>query len=86
MSDDNKGTERVTFSRGYDVCITAIDGTWRRDCQLNAISKMEIHFLKGEHWRNDVLSGTRCIGAAFPVKRRSPHLICFLGGALLLVR
>jgi hypothetical protein len=38
MSDDHKGTERVTFSRGYDVCIMAIDGTWRRDCQLNAIS------------------------------------------------
>src|SRR3981189_594514 len=38
MSEDNKGTERVTFSRGYDVCIMAIDGTWRRDCQLNAIS------------------------------------------------
>src|SRR5712675_3413177 len=38
MSEDNKGTERVTFSRGYDVCLMAIDGTWRRDCQLNAIS------------------------------------------------
>jgi hypothetical protein len=38
MSDENKGTERVTFSRGYDVCIMAIDGTWRRDCVLNAIS------------------------------------------------
>jgi len=38
MSDDNKGIERVTFSRGYDVCIMAIDGTWRRNCQLNAIS------------------------------------------------
>jgi hypothetical protein len=38
MSEDNKGIERVTFSRGYDVCIMAIDGTWRRDCQLNAIS------------------------------------------------
>jgi hypothetical protein len=38
MSEDNKGTDRVTFSRGYDVCIMAIDGTWRRDCQLNAIS------------------------------------------------
>jgi hypothetical protein len=38
MSDDNKGADRVTFSRGYDVCIMAIDGTWRRDCQLNAIS------------------------------------------------
>ena len=30
--------ERVTFSRGYDVCLMAIDGTWRRDCQLNSIS------------------------------------------------
>lgn len=38
MSDENKGVERVTFSRGYDVCIMAIDGTWRRDCVLNAIS------------------------------------------------
>jgi hypothetical protein len=38
MSDDNKAIERVTFSRGYDVCIMAIDGTWRRDCQLNEIS------------------------------------------------
>jgi hypothetical protein len=38
MSDEHKGTERVTFSHGYDVCIMAIDGTWRRDCQLNAIS------------------------------------------------
>ena len=38
MAEDGKGTERVTFSRGYDVCIMAIDGTWRRDCQLKAIS------------------------------------------------
>jgi hypothetical protein len=38
MAEDGKGTERVTFSRGYDVCIMAIDGTWRRDCTLNAIS------------------------------------------------
>ena len=38
MSEDGKGVERVTFSRGYDVCIMAIDGTWRRDCVLNAIS------------------------------------------------
>jgi hypothetical protein len=38
MSDENKGTERVTFSRGYDVCIMAIDGTWRRNCVLVAIS------------------------------------------------
>lgn len=38
MAEDGKGVERVTFSRGYDVCIMAIDGTWRRDCTLNAIS------------------------------------------------
>src|SRR6185295_9932198 len=38
MSEENKGIERVTFSRGYDVCIMAIDGTWRRNCVLNAIS------------------------------------------------
>ena len=38
MAETAKATERVTFSRGYDVCIMAIDGTWRRDCQLNAIS------------------------------------------------
>ena len=39
MPDEKKWTERVAFSRGYDVCIMAIDGTWRRDCQLNAISE-----------------------------------------------
>src|SRR2546430_11496468 len=39
MTEDGKGGERGTFSRGYDVCIMAIDGTWRRDCQLNAISE-----------------------------------------------
>src|SRR6202008_4383439 len=38
MADDNRVTDRVTFSRGYDVCIMAIDGTWRRDGVLNAIS------------------------------------------------
>ena len=38
MSEESRGTERVTFSRGYDVCIMASDGTWRRDCMLNAIS------------------------------------------------
>src|ERR1700752_2869454 len=38
MADETKGPERVTFSRGYGVCIMGIDGTWRRDCMLNAIS------------------------------------------------
>ena len=38
MSEESKAPERVTFSRGYGVCIMGIDGTWRRDCMLNAIS------------------------------------------------
>jgi hypothetical protein len=38
MSEQGKHPDRVNFSRGYDVCIMAIDGTWRRSCQLNAIS------------------------------------------------
>jgi hypothetical protein len=38
MAGEDRGTERVTFSRGYDVCIMAIDGTWRRDCVLKGIS------------------------------------------------
>ena len=38
MTEDGKASERVTFSRGYSVCIMGIDGTWRRDCLLNAIS------------------------------------------------
>ena len=38
MAEDNKGPDRVTFSRGYSVCIMGIDGTWRRDCLLQAIS------------------------------------------------
>jgi hypothetical protein len=38
MADDNKAPERVAFSRGYEVCIMGIDGTWRRNCLLNAIS------------------------------------------------
>src|SRR5271168_1650411 len=38
MSEESKTIDRVTFSRGHDVCIMAIDGTWRRDCLLNVIS------------------------------------------------
>src|SRR5947209_13113927 len=38
MADEVKGPEPVTFSRGYGVCIMGIDGTWRRDCLLRAIS------------------------------------------------
>ena len=38
MGEEAKAPDRVTFSRGYEVCIMGIDGTWRRDCLLNAIS------------------------------------------------
>jgi hypothetical protein len=38
MPEEHKGAERVTFTRGYEVCIMGIDGTWRRNCVLNAIS------------------------------------------------
>src|SRR6195256_5494789 len=38
MADENKAPERVACGRGYGVCIMGIDGTWRRDCLLNAIS------------------------------------------------
>ena len=38
MTDDDKEPERVTFSHGCGVCIMGIDGTWRRDCLLSAIS------------------------------------------------
>src|SRR5436853_696019 len=38
MAEYAKGPDRVTFSRGYGVCIMGIDGTWRRACLLRAIS------------------------------------------------
>jgi hypothetical protein len=38
MTEEKKVLDSVTFGRGYDVCIMAIDGTWRRDCLLQAIS------------------------------------------------
>lgn len=41
MAAENKGPERVIFGRGYNVWITAIDGTWRRNCVLKAVSATE---------------------------------------------
>src|SRR5579871_4641128 len=38
MSEEKKGLDGVPFARVYDVCIMAIDGTWRHDCLLQAIS------------------------------------------------
>jgi hypothetical protein len=41
MSEQKKVLDRVTFGHGYDVCIMAIDGTWRRDCILQAVSETD---------------------------------------------
>src|SRR5256886_17355918 len=38
MTEGGIGVGRVTFRRGYYFCRMAIVVTWRRDCQLNAIS------------------------------------------------
>ena len=38
MASENVGPARVTFGRGYNVWIMAIDGTWRRSCLLKAVS------------------------------------------------
>jgi hypothetical protein len=31
----------VSFARGYNVWIMGIDGTWRRNCVLKAVSSLE---------------------------------------------
>ena len=38
MTDETTNGGRVVFGRGYKVWIMAIDGTWRRNCLLNAVS------------------------------------------------
>jgi hypothetical protein len=38
MAEEVVGNGRVTFGRGYNVWIMAIDGTWRRSCILKAVS------------------------------------------------
>jgi hypothetical protein len=40
---NQKAVDRVSFGRGYDVCIMGIDGTWRRACLLKAVSDDEAH-------------------------------------------
>ena len=39
MSEQGNHLDRVNFSRGYDVCIMAIDGTWRRECVMEDVSE-----------------------------------------------
>ena len=41
MATENAGPERVTFGRGYNVWIMGIDGTWRRNCILKAVSAVD---------------------------------------------
>ena len=36
---ENRKAHRVTFARGFDVHIMAIDGTWRRECILKDVSE-----------------------------------------------
>jgi hypothetical protein len=38
VASEHIGPDRVTFGRGYNVWIMAIDGTWRRCCTLNSVS------------------------------------------------
>ena len=38
MADETGSAGRVTFGRGYNVWIMGIDGTWRRNCVLTAVS------------------------------------------------
>lgn len=35
---EQRKAKRVVFSRGYDVYMMAIDGTWRRPCKIEDIS------------------------------------------------
>jgi hypothetical protein len=37
-SGDRRKSDRVTFERGVDVYLMAIDGTWRRDCIMQDAS------------------------------------------------
>ncbi|MBY0381176.1 MAG: PilZ domain-containing protein [Xanthobacteraceae bacterium] len=38
MTWSKRKTERVIFTKGYDVKMVGIDGTWQRPCQLIDIS------------------------------------------------
>jgi hypothetical protein len=39
MTNDRRPGERVSFQRGINAQIMAIDGTWRRDCILEDVSE-----------------------------------------------
>jgi PilZ domain len=39
MAYGDRKSERVVFGRGIDVHMMGIDGTWRRDCTMNDVSR-----------------------------------------------
>jgi hypothetical protein len=39
MATENQESDRVVFSKGFDVNMMAIDGTWRRACILKDVSQ-----------------------------------------------
>src|SRR3979490_2750933 len=39
MAYGDRKSGRVEFGRGIDVHMMGIDGTWRRDCTMNDVSK-----------------------------------------------
>ena len=39
MAYGDRKSERVEFGRGIDVHMMGIDGTWRRDCTINDVSR-----------------------------------------------
>lgn len=41
MPAENTGPDKVAFGRGYNVWIMGIDGTWRRNCTLKAVSAVD---------------------------------------------
>jgi hypothetical protein len=41
VASETGGPERVSFGRGYHVWIMGIDGTWRRNCVLKAVSAVD---------------------------------------------
>ena len=39
-SSERRAGARVKFERSIDVCLMAIDGTWRRNCSLEDVSEV----------------------------------------------
>src|ERR1700681_3588000 len=39
MAYGDRKSERIEFGRGIDVYMMGIDGTWRRDCTMNDVSR-----------------------------------------------